>query len=112
MTLELLPFILKALLPKYRTMQPTRTETITTITGTVPELVVWKNQKTQEMIDRAAKKPTIYTISKDAKPLSTQSQVVTNAPSKRYAIGGGPPMTTTTETITYSTGPARRIRVN
>ena len=109
--MELIPFILKALLPKYKTIQPTRTETITTITGTVPELKAWKAQTFAGMTERAAVKPTRYEIPTGTKPVKTGSGVVTGdmVGSTRRGITGGPPVTITKETVKYATGPIKRV---
>ena len=111
--MELLPFILKALIGKYKTVQPTRTETITTTSGTVPELRKWKEGQTKAMIENQARissRPHSERIYDTFKPIS-QDPIRTSGPAKTIGITGGPPITTTKETVTYSTGPARRIRV-
>ena len=103
--MELLPFILKALLPKYKTKQPTRTETITNITSTAPAMKQYRDTKTYGMIERA-KTFRGGSVSKDIPPTG---RFVT--PTKPIGITGGPSVTITKETVKYATGPIKRVKV-
>ena len=104
--MELLPFILKALMGKYKTVQPTRTETITTITSTAPAIKQYRDTTTQAMVERAK----VFRGGTVSKEIPSTGRFVT--PTKPIGIMGGPPVTITKENVTYSTGPAKRIRVN
>lgn len=99
--IELLPWILKSYLRK--TVQPTKTETFSQTSGSVPAFTNWRNQQVQGMIERAAVKPIVRTVSKDI----TGGRF--NVPKAPVGITGGPPMTTTKTTVTYATGKPRTV---
>ena len=89
----------------YKTFQPTKTETFTQTSITSDKFVGWRNQQVQGMIERAAVKPVVRSVSKDI----TGGRF--NAPTTPVGITGGPPMTTTKTTVTYATGKPRTVRV-
>ena len=103
--IELIPFFLKALLPRYKTMQPTRTETITTITSTAPAIKQYRDTTTQAMIERAK----VFRGGTVSKEIPSTGRFVT--PTKPIGITGGPSVTITKENIPYTTGPIKRVKV-
>ena len=95
--IELLPYVLKALL---KGQKPTyKTETFTQTSGSVTDLRNWKNAQGQGMIDRAAVKPTVHTLPSNLKPVNSPVTPVSGM--EPIGITGGPPMTTTRTTVTY-----------